>query len=75
MNIFFKLICYFNKRSPEKLWQRSPQSEGGYVLFVIVMISLSTLGLLAAYAKITHVEKMRSTSSFEGNSARVCCKV
>ncbi|AFY38582.1 hypothetical protein Lepto7376_2292 [[Leptolyngbya] sp. PCC 7376] len=69
MNIFFKLICHLNYHSKGKPVRRSPRSEGGYVLFVIMMISLSTLGLLAAYAKITHVDKMRSTSSFEGNTA------
>ncbi|OKH18741.1 hypothetical protein [[Limnothrix rosea] IAM M-220] len=69
MNIFLKLICYLNYKATMGSQRRSPQTEGGYVLFVIIMISLSTLGLLAAYAKITHVENMRSTSSFEGNTA------
>ncbi|ANV85914.1 hypothetical protein AWQ21_15410 (plasmid) [Picosynechococcus sp. PCC 7003] len=69
MNTLLKLVYFLNFKTVSKSLKTKNQQEDGYVFFVVLVICLSTLALLTAYARITQTEKLRSNASADTNSA------
>ncbi len=51
-----------------KIYQSRQDRERGYALVIGLFLLVSMLGLLGAYAKVTQLENMSSTSSSDSNS-------